>query len=94
MQYREVSKRDRQEIELLLRRKDSTEPMDALLSAAYYDPDWQWVQSQCLSFPSHEDRNVRALSATVLSPISVNASLQGCSRTSSCTTLKANRKPF
>lgn len=39
---------------------------DALLSATYYDPDWRWVQERCLEFLDHNDRGVRALSATCL----------------------------
>jgi hypothetical protein len=66
MQYREVVKRDRAEIELLLHRTDPTDILDALLSAAYHDPDWRWVQERCLEFLDHNDRSVRGLSATCL----------------------------
>lgn len=66
MEYREVIERDRAEIELLLRSENSTDILDALLSAAYYDPDWKWVQEQCLIFLTHNERYVRRLSATCL----------------------------
>jgi hypothetical protein len=66
MEYREVVKRDRTEIELLLHRTEATDVLDALLSATYYDPDWKWVQGQCLAFLGHGDRSVRRLSATCL----------------------------
>ena len=64
MQYKAVVERSRSDIEMLLRSGDSTDVVDALLSAAYYDPDWRWVQGQCLSFSRHEDQNVRWVSAT------------------------------
>lgn len=63
MQYKEVVERNRSEVETLLRGGDGTEIADALLSAAYYDPDWKWVQGQCLTFSRHEDRNVRWVAA-------------------------------
>ena len=33
--------------------------IDALLSAAYYDPDWRWVQGLCLRFLDHPATDVR-----------------------------------
>jgi hypothetical protein len=66
MKYREVVKRDRAEIELLLHRTDPTDILDALLSATHYDPDWRWVQGRCLEFLDHSERSVRGLSATCL----------------------------
>lgn len=64
MQYKAVMERSRSEIETLLRTGDGSEIADALLSAAYYDSDWKWVQDQCLVFSHHEDHNVRWVSAT------------------------------
>ncbi len=63
MRYKAVVERSRPEIEILLRSGDGTEIADALLSAAYYDPDWKWVQGQCIAFSRHEDQNVRWVSA-------------------------------
>jgi len=31
----------------------------ALLSAAYYDPEWRWVQQHCFKFLNHDDNSVR-----------------------------------
>jgi hypothetical protein len=62
MQYKAVVERSRPEIEILLRSSDATEIADALLSAAYYEPDWKWVQGQCMSFSRHADKNVRWVS--------------------------------
>lgn len=63
MQYKAVVERCRSEIEDLLRSSDGTEIADALLSAAYYDSDWKWVQGQCLTLSRHEDKNVRWVAA-------------------------------
>ena len=69
MKYHEVAKRDRAEIELLLSKGDITDVQDALLSAAYYDLDWKWVQEQCLTFLAHRDCSTRRLSAICLGHI-------------------------
>ena len=66
MDYKAVVERSRGEIETMLRSGERTEIADSLLSAAYYDPDWRWVQGQCLAFSSHEDPNVRWIAATCL----------------------------
>ncbi|MBS1804653.1 MAG: hypothetical protein JST28_14920 [Acidobacteria bacterium] len=63
MQYKAVIERSRSEIETLLRSSEGTEIADALLSAAYYDPDWKWVQDHCMTFSRHQDKNVRWASA-------------------------------
>jgi len=36
----------------------------ALLSAAYYDPEWRWVQQHCFKFLNHDDNSVRRVAAT------------------------------
>jgi hypothetical protein len=64
VKYKAVMERSRSEIEILLRSSDGSEIVDALLSAAYYDSDWKWVQEQCLNFSHHENQNVRWISAT------------------------------
>ena len=64
MRYKAVVERSRSEIEVLLRTGDGSGIADALLSAAYYDSDWKWVQDQCLMFSRHEDQNVRWIAAT------------------------------
>jgi len=50
---------DRAKLELLLESGNETAIVDALLSAASYDADWQWVQSVCLRFLDHPAKNVR-----------------------------------
>jgi hypothetical protein len=66
MKYHEVIERDRAEIEILLRSPDLADMQGGLLSAAYYDPDWRWVQGKCLDFLTHTDRDMRWLAAICL----------------------------
>jgi hypothetical protein len=66
VKYQAAVERDREEIEILLRSNDKKDIQDALLSAAYYDPEWKWVQGQCLAFTHHSDQNVRWVAATCL----------------------------
>ena len=66
MRYVEVIERDREEIEILLKSPDLPDMQDGLLSAAYYDSDWRWVQSRCLELLVHPNRDMRWLAATCL----------------------------
>jgi hypothetical protein len=59
-----VVERSRKELEVLLRSNDELVISSALLSAAYYDPDWKWVQEQCLTFSHHPASTVRWNAAT------------------------------
>ncbi|GGH07193.1 hypothetical protein GCM10011586_24320 [Silvibacterium dinghuense] len=43
---------------------DEQQISNALLSAAYYDPDWKWVQEKCLAFSYHRASAVRWNAAT------------------------------
>jgi hypothetical protein len=69
MEYRSVEKRDRAEIDLMLRSTSEIEVQDALLSAAYYDPDWKWVQDLCLEFLDQNNAHIQSLAATCLGHI-------------------------
>jgi hypothetical protein len=44
---------------------------EALWSAAYYDPDWRWVQTQCLLSLTHREIRVRCHAATCLGLLAV-----------------------
>jgi hypothetical protein len=59
----------RGELEALIDSGNETAIIDALLSAAYYDPDWRWVQGICLRFLSHADLGVRSNAAICLGHI-------------------------
>jgi hypothetical protein len=67
----EVTQRTREKIEEMLRSAVPELIREALLSAAYYDPDWRWVQTQCLRFLTHADVWVRRNAATCLGLIAV-----------------------
>lgn len=42
---------------------------NALVSIAFYDPDWKWVQDKCLHFFLSNDPNISGLAATCLGHI-------------------------
>jgi len=44
---------------------------EALWSATYHDPDWRWVQQQCLNCLAHADLWVRRNAATCLGLLAV-----------------------
>ena len=54
----------RPELEALIDSGNEIAIIDALLSAAYYDPDWRWVQGVSLRFLDHADVWVRRTAAT------------------------------
>jgi hypothetical protein len=66
MRYHEIFPMDRADLERLLESGNEEAIGDALLSAAYYEPDWQWVQSTCLRFLEHPAKSVRWNATTCL----------------------------
>jgi hypothetical protein len=64
--YVPVKQWPRDKIEEILRSGIPEQIGEALWSAAYYDPDWRWVQTQCLLFLTHPDLWVRRNAATCL----------------------------
>jgi hypothetical protein len=71
MHYEPVLRRSREELDTAFRRGDPSGIHDALISAAYWDDDWRWVQDQCLSFADHDSAVVRAGAAYALGMIAV-----------------------
>jgi hypothetical protein len=69
MEYHEIFQMDRTDLERLLESGNEKAIVEALLSAAYYDPDWKWVQGTCLRFLDHSDTSVRWNAATCLGHI-------------------------
>lgn len=59
MRYHEVQPMSRADEQAAFATEDTNRVIDALLSAAYYDPDWRWVQEQCLRFARHRDAALR-----------------------------------
>ena len=66
MKYHEIFPMDRADLERLFESGDETAIIDALLSAAYYDSDWRWVQTTCLRFLDHPAKWVRWNAVTCL----------------------------
>ncbi len=69
--YIPVKQRPRDAIEAMLQSNVPRQVGEALWSAAYYDPDWRWVQTQCLYFLTHADVSVRRSAATCLGLVAV-----------------------
>ena len=69
MKYRDVFPMDRADLERLLESGNERAIIDALLSAAFYEPDWLWVQGTCLRFLDHPAKWVRWNAATCLGHI-------------------------
>lgn len=69
--YVPVKQRSRSQVEEMLRSGAPEQIGEALWSAAYYDPDWRWVQTQCLLALRHADVWVRRNAATCLGLLAV-----------------------
>ena len=69
MEYHDISPMDHSVLERLFESGNETAIVDALLSAAFCDPDWRWVQSMCLQFLDHPGVDVRWNAATCLGHI-------------------------
>ena len=52
-----------------LQKEDGTTRARALVSLAYYDPDWRWVQNLCLELMTDADAGIRATAALCLGHI-------------------------
>ncbi len=66
MRYHEVQPMSREDEQAAFATEDADRVIDALLSAAYHDPDWRWVQGQCLRFARHRDAAIRRVAVICL----------------------------
>jgi hypothetical protein len=66
-----VERRTREQVEAMLASGDLSKTVKALWSAVYYDPDWRWVQTQCLVFLTHAEIELRRNAATCLGLLAV-----------------------
>jgi hypothetical protein len=71
MQYVPVLRHSRVELDAAFRSGVPSIIHDALISAAYWDEDWQWAQDQCLLFADHSSDIVRTGAAYALGLIAV-----------------------
>ena len=69
MKYHEIFPMGRPELESLIASGNESAIIEALLSAAYHEPDWRWVQGLCLRFLDHTDVAVKSNAATCLGHI-------------------------
>ena len=59
MRYEEIPPISREEAQAVFTRDDPHAVVNALLGLALNDPDWRWVQDQCLQFSQHPSEDVR-----------------------------------
>jgi len=71
LKYEPVQRLTRNKIAKALKSSDSETVASALYSAAYHDPDWRWVQDQCLNFLGSSDVGIRWAAATCLGDLAV-----------------------
>ena len=64
--YEATPELSRIEIEQFLKSSNPCEVADALYSAARYETDWHWVQSECLSRLADSEVAIRWAAATCL----------------------------
>jgi hypothetical protein len=58
MRYEQIKRRDHATIDAMLDSGNVADIVDALHSAAYWDPDWRWAQERLLRFSTHESDDV------------------------------------
>lgn len=56
----------RRRLEQILAEGSPDDVPQALVSAAFHEPDWQWVQDWCLRLSEHPDQNVRRVAVIAL----------------------------
>jgi hypothetical protein len=66
MRYEEVSPITRARAQEDLASGDSTRAVLALLRSAFHDPDWRWVQGQCLFHLTRQEKHLQQVAATCL----------------------------
>ena len=60
---RAISKKEAEE---LFNHSESEIICDTLVSIAFYESDWKWVQDKCLFYLNNDDSTIRGLAATCL----------------------------
>jgi hypothetical protein len=66
LQYEEVLPINRRDAEATLASGSADAIVHALLRSAYHDPDWRWVQEQCIRLSRHADPDVRGIAVLCL----------------------------
>jgi len=69
--YKPVKQLPREALMEIFRAGTASQVAEALWSATYHDPDWRWVQTECLRFLTYTDLEVRRAAAICLGLIAV-----------------------
>jgi hypothetical protein len=66
MKYDRVNPISREEAIAAFASGDLETICDSLVRITFHDPDWQWVQAQCIVWARHPNADVRGLAVTCL----------------------------
>ncbi|GAC1424905.1 MAG: hypothetical protein PVS3B3_31830 [Ktedonobacteraceae bacterium] len=66
MYFEEINPMSRRYAEAIFTQDNAEKIEEALLRVTFHDPDWRWVQTYCLEFLEHPDKDVRAIAAVCL----------------------------
>ncbi len=66
MYFEEINPMSRCYAEAVFKQDDTERIEEALLRVTFHDEDWCWVQSYCLQFLTHPDKDLRAVAALCL----------------------------
>jgi len=64
MRYKEAEPISRREAEVAFSSGSPERISDALVSAAFFDPDWRWVQDICIQYANHSDLQISGMAVT------------------------------
>lgn len=66
MYYEEINPMSRRDAEIVFKQDDAEKIEEALVRITFHDEDWRWVQSYCLKFLEHPNKDVAAIAAICL----------------------------
>ncbi len=66
MYVEEINPMSRRDAEAIFAQGNPEKIEEALLRVTFHDEDWRWVQSNCLKFLVHADKDVRMVAASCL----------------------------
>jgi hypothetical protein len=69
MQFDKVEVIDKISAEIVFSSGDEMQICQALVSLAFHESDWLWVQNHCLKFLQSDNANIAGISATCLGHI-------------------------
>lgn len=69
MNYQDYQRMSKQAAEKAFASNEVKCICEAMVSIAFYEPDWKWVQNKCLGFLNNEKPEIRGLAATCLGHI-------------------------